>query len=152
MTTVAALVTPAAFAVLVRTLGLLQPVSAGAAVQSPAVSPVDAAPIESAPDARSLAARRRAEARRLQPPSSNPMHYPEATTEPEKADVNAPPGIELSAVMGGRQPVAVIDGRLQRVGDEVAAGWTIHSIDALARTVIITGPGGESITIAQSQD
>lgn len=43
----------------------------------------------------------------------------------------------LDGMMGGEEPVAIIDGRVRRLGDEIGDGWLIAAIDPEARTVTL---------------
>lgn len=52
----------------------------------------------------------------------------ELHAEREDVAVEPPPQIVVTAVMGGRVPVAVINGRPRSVGDEVQPGWSVLKI------------------------
>ncbi len=43
----------------------------------------------------------------------------------------------LDGMMGGEEPVAIIDGKVRRLGDEIGDGWVITAIDLDARTVTV---------------
>lgn len=61
------------------------------------------------------------------------------------------PAVVLTAIVTGRNPLAVINGGIFKVGDEVAAGWRIERIDANDLTVILAGPQGASFTVEQTR-
>ncbi|MEK6703297.1 MAG: hypothetical protein AABZ53_13620 [Planctomycetota bacterium] len=86
-----------------------------------------------------------------------PLFVPEihrTAAPPSPSDI---PGIPMVAVAdfrltsiatGGRELMAVIDGRVRRIGDEVREGWKVESIDRVAQTVTFSGPLGRS-TVAR---
>lgn len=45
--------------------------------------------------------------------------------------------LKLTAIVSGREVLAVLNGKLHRVGDQVGTGWTIDSIDPNAGTVTL---------------
>lgn len=57
----------------------------------------------------------------------------------ESPDLAAP---RCTAIMGGRVPLAIIDGRARRAGDPIGAGWTLVLIDAAAREVLVRDDQG----------
>ncbi len=58
------------------------------------------------------------------------------------------PRLVLTAVVAGSNgAVAFIEGRVFRVGDEVAPGWSVESIDARSRRVVIVGEGDAEIVL-----
>ncbi len=58
--------------------------------------------------------------------------------------------VELSGVIGGAYPAALIDGQLYKIGDTIEEGWTLTSIDVDARIAVITGPDGTILTVEPS--
>lgn len=55
------------------------------------------------------------------------------------------PDFRLTSIAtGGRDLMAVVDGRVRRVGEEVREGWKVESIDKAAQTVTFAGPDGQS--------
>lgn len=66
-----------------------------------------------------------------------------------RASHDLPTGVALTSVMktaGGT--VAVIQGKLYRVGDRITPEWTLSAIDDKARTATLLHSGGESRTLA----
>lgn len=59
------------------------------------------------------------------------------------------PTVVLTAIVTGRNPLAVINGGIFKVGDEIAPGWRIQRIDANNLTVTLTGPQDATITVEQ---
>lgn len=56
----------------------------------------------------------------------------------------------LRGVVGsGLGGLATINGKIHRVGDEVAPGWRLVEIDARHRQVKLSGPDGEQRTVEQ---
>lgn len=45
--------------------------------------------------------------------------------------------LEVSSIVGGRQPLAVIDGQTLKVGDEASDGWIVVEIDSAGWTVTV---------------
>lgn len=81
---------------------------------------------------------------------------PEAVTpadEPEAgAEVSPLEGFKLTAIVGTSDGgLASINGRVYRIGDELAAGWRISEIDVQAQTVTATNEDGRSATIRQDR-
>lgn len=67
---------------------------------------------------------------------------------PEPEVPVAVPEFRLSSIMlGGGTPIAMIDGKVRRAGDEVAAGWTVRAIDHSDGTVSLIGPKGKQIEL-----
>lgn len=59
-----------------------------------------------------------------------------------------PPPIGVSSIMATKsEPIAVVGGKLLRVGDEVSPGWTIGAIDATAGTVTLHHESGFEHTL-----
>ncbi|MCB9846458.1 MAG: hypothetical protein H6811_10800 [Phycisphaeraceae bacterium] len=59
---------------------------------------------------------------------------PRRTDDPESLDEEpivevAPPRVEVSSIIGGPHPVAVIEGTLHSIGDEIGNGWVLSEID-----------------------
>lgn len=81
------------------------------------------------------------------PAPPEPQEAPAAPATPNEEP--ARPALKLSAVMGsGDNAIAVIDGRMRRVGDAVAPGYVIRRIESRAGIVTIAGPGGITRTLA----
>ncbi len=60
--------------------------------------------------------------------------------------------IRLTAVMpSARNPLAVINGRPRRIGDEVVPGWTLVAIDGRERTVTVESGLARRIVIDLSR-
>ncbi len=97
------------------------------------------------PPAESTASLARTQELRVQPAGEfvSPFYQAIAIEEPPEqqvAPVETPPPpaptFALSGVMNSRPPIAVIDGDVHRVGDDLANGWRIQSIDA--KTLAVT--------------
>ena len=88
-------------------------------------------------------------------PVRNLFFYPRAgeqridvAPDPVANPYDVAPTFEITSIMKTRSgPVALINGRLRRVGDEVAPGWTVQSINDLTRSVTLTGPDQRTQTI-----
>ncbi len=63
-----------------------------------------------------------------------PEEAPVIPTLPVRAAPDTPrattPRLSVSSILGGVQRLAVVDGRILRIGDEAVTGWTITGIDA----------------------
>ncbi|MEM1331467.1 MAG: hypothetical protein AAGG07_13000 [Planctomycetota bacterium] len=46
----------------------------------------------------------------------------------------------LTSILGGRRPVAVINGNAARLDDELEGGWRVSQIDVARRVVVLTHP------------
>ena len=62
-------------------------------------------------------------------------------------EVEPPPQIVVSAVMGGRVPVAMVNGRPRSVGDEVQPGWTVLQITQSGVVIVHTDGRTATFTI-----
>lgn len=85
----------------------------------------------------------------------SPFYQPKTIVDerPEEPLVAPPrepdlPNVALTAVMGGRRPVAVVDGRMLSIGDEAAEGWIIAVIDPSQQVIKIEANGGRSLIVA----
>lgn len=59
-----------------------------------------------------------------------------------------PPAVGVTSIMASRGlPIAVVGGKLLRVGDEVSPGWSIGGIDAEAGTVTLVHETGFEHTL-----
>ncbi|HRQ72768.1 MAG TPA: hypothetical protein PLU35_07045 [Phycisphaerales bacterium] len=66
---------------------------------------------------------------------------PPVASKPDtnKPAADKPPAVVLTALMlGGREPLAVINGKPYRLGAEITPGWTLTSIDRQAASVTVT--------------
>ncbi|GIK17869.1 MAG: hypothetical protein DYG93_04220 [Leptolyngbya sp. PLA2] len=75
------------------------------------------------------------------PAPVNEIVLPPVASKPETARPLAekPPAVVLTALMlGGREPLAVINGKPYRLGAEIAPGWALTSIDRQAASVTVT--------------
>ncbi len=91
----------------------------------------------------------------------NPFIYPPTVKTVDSSNVEskvenpapapvAVPVFRLSAVMGGRQPVAVINGNLYKVGQSLSGGWKVKTIHSDGRSVVVSGPdGAEKVLTAE---
>ena len=90
-----------------------------------------------------------------QPLGRSPMDgpEPEPVSEPSAPiDAPKPPSfpseLRVTAIIGdGGTAAAVIAGRLRRIGDEVAPGWRVETIDARGRRVVFTDSDGRVVTL-----
>ncbi len=85
-------------------------------------------------------------------PSPFPQHERYATEGDEPIQLTDPtlPDFSLTSVLsapGGA--LCVINERVRRTGDQIEPGWSVKSIDAAARRVVLTGPRGREVVLAQ---
>ena len=102
-----------------------------------------------------IAARTFAESKRGQPVGEAPLVYPKpAPTEAPSvaaAAADPAPAISVNSIMAGRGgAIATVNGKLRRVGDEVAPGWKITAIDAGAGTVTVRHADGREIVASRA--
>lgn len=78
--------------------------------------------------------------------------------EPSTPDAPAPrqtpkfePVFQLTSVIGGQRPMAIIDGTVRRTGDDIGQGWSVQSIDATSKSVTLAGPNSGSMTLSLRQ-
>lgn len=96
------------------------------------------------------------------PVQVDPTHTEHAATkEPE----NAPPdakrknaladlkNVEVTSILTGRQPLAVIAGKPRKVGDEIRGGWKITAIDPATGIIDVQHPevGAERLHLKKKQ-
>lgn len=83
----------------------------------------------------------------------SPLFAPEihrSAAPPSPSEIPGVPMVDVaefrltSIATGARELMAVIDGRVRRVGEEVRDGWKVESIDKIAQTVTFSGPDGRS--------
>jgi hypothetical protein len=73
-----------------------------------------------------------------------PLDTPES--EPEMREIA--PAMELTGVMDGqRGPLASINRKIYRLGDEVVAGWTLESVDAREKIVVLRSSLGNMLEL-----
>jgi hypothetical protein len=79
---------------------------------------------------------------------------PVAAADPEPVPGEDPlAGVKLSAVLGGRSgALAMINGRIFRVGDEVRPGCALKSIDARADRIEVSRRDGTTATFGRARD
>jgi hypothetical protein len=113
-------------------------------------------------------AREWADAQPVGPRLTSPLDHPVAAApapvathvEPEPAPVVPDPepvnvadplsGLRLTALLGGRTgSLAMIDGKIFRVGDEVRPGCTLKSIDAKADRIEVSRPDGTTASFGR---
>ena len=155
----AAAAAPLALALVAR-LGLGgPPATAGAATQSesPDIVAPASMPVLSEQQER---VRLYAQAALAQPFAASPMHRMKSTApiEPSAPEVRkvesvpATPHFEVTAVVvSSRQSLATINGKLRRIGDEVAPGWRLAQIDKVKGVLMITGDDGRHVEISIRQ-
>lgn len=73
-------------------------------------------------------------------PAEQPASVPVATQVPGVQN----PGLVLSGVSGGRgsASAAIVNGRLRRVGEAIAPGYRLVSVDPPGRSARVSGPDG----------
>lgn len=76
-----------------------------------------------------------------------PMTFDEPVVAPVVEPKQEAPSIALTAVMGGRRPVAVVEGRMLSVGSEIANGWFVTRIDANTQSIEVATHDGETLTV-----
>jgi len=87
--------------------------------------------------------------------SLNPFFYQngvEQEFEVEQAAVESgadsgAPTMNLGGLIGGRTPLAIIDGRMCRIGDEIERGWILKAVDPVTRSITIQGPAGQTAVV-----
>ncbi|MBY0111906.1 MAG: hypothetical protein K2Y21_03730 [Phycisphaerales bacterium] len=81
----------------------------------------------------------------------NEIHIqPLAVAEPEPpAELREPiPTLELTGVMDGRRgPLASINRKIWRLGDEVVPGWTLEAVDARRKVVTVRSTLGNALEL-----
>lgn len=68
-------------------------------------------------------------------------------TTPEVVQTKAREFSLTSIAGGSRQSIAMIDGTVRRVGDDLGDGWTVSVIEHASGTVVLTGPDGLTHTL-----
>lgn len=96
-----------------------------------------------------------AASKRAEPVGEAPLVYPKAApveaTSAAAAAVDPAPAISVNSIMAGRGgAMATVNGKLRRVGDEVAPGWKIAAIDAGAGTVTVRHADGREIVASRA--
>ena len=99
------------------------------------------------------------------PPKRSPMDYPDAaqavaaqpdanpdqpaaTPTPEVPD-DRPKDLHVTAIIGdGSRSLASINHKVRRIGEQIAPGWKIFSIDSKHRTVVLRHTDGRKLTIS----
>ncbi|HLO42083.1 MAG TPA: hypothetical protein VK176_13740 [Phycisphaerales bacterium] len=61
----------------------------------------------------------------------------EEPTEDERPAAIEIPEIELTSIADGREKIAVINGRVSRIGDTILDGWTLREIDAGDQFIVL---------------
>lgn len=74
----------------------------------------------------------------------------ETGSENESPDLQPPPDLVVTSIMGGRNPIAIVNGRAHRVGDKVEPGWTITAI--VTGRVIVTHLDGRVVQFQIERD
>lgn len=103
-----------------------------------------------------IAARDAAQRALAEPMGTSPFARAAALPSNDRDNAPAPaattaetPAFAVSAILADRKggpAIAVVNGKVRRVGDAVAPGWTVASIDAAAGEVALTGPEGRRAT------
>lgn len=110
----------------------------------PAAEPRLQPPADSAASLTRSRELRKAPAAALTSPFYQPIvreEPPEQKTAPVEPSPSAPTFV-LSGIMNSRPPIAVIDGDVHRVGDDLGDGWRVESIDARALAVVLRHQDG----------
>lgn len=133
----------------------MAPRSAGAAVAIP--SDLALAPTPSQPSAAQRAAEDYAEHLRDQRLAASPFHHPVIDRPRPAAPIAAAPRLvpqakvefKLSAIVGGRETIAVLNGKVRRKGEDIGQGWIVQSIDREAGVVTLRHPqeGVQELTL-----
>lgn len=72
----------------------------------------------------------------------------EAEPEPPPEQREPIPTLELTGVMDGRRgPLASINRKIWRLGDEVVAGWTLEAVDARRKVVTVRSTLGNALEL-----
>lgn len=66
----------------------------------------------------------------------------------EPPDVTPPSAALTSVMAAGEHAIAVIDGKVRRIGDAVAPGWKVSAIDRAAGTATLVHVGGTTHVLA----
>lgn len=86
----------------------------------------------------------------VSPFASNEQYEQEEPVGVQRSPSEATHEFHLTSVMSGAGgDVCVINKRVRRVGDFVAAGWVIREIDTANRSVILEGPKGKQLVLSQ---
>lgn len=84
----------------------------------------------------------------LPPTATQPPDYVPSPSHQEELPA-AVPVFSLSSVMGSNdRSMAVINGKLCRVGDRVIEGWTVTAIDREGGRVTVTSTSGEELSLS----
>ncbi len=79
-------------------------------------------------------------------PAEPPLN---ADFAPEVTRPGEVPVFTLSSMMGtARNPMAVVNGRLRRAGENVATGWQLTTIDLASESVTIVSEAGAEVRVA----
>lgn len=71
---------------------------------------------------------------------------------PEMPGTETGPSLTVTAVMASRAgAIALINGKAHREGDEIGDGWTIRTIDAQAKLVVVQRGDGDPVSIGLHQ-
>lgn len=75
-------------------------------------------------------------------PARRGLPHPQSVPDPE---------FTLTAVMPSpARPLAVINGKARRIGDEIEPGWVLSAIDGDARRVVLTHRTGRLMTLGMA--
>lgn len=73
---------------------------------------------------------------------------PQSDPEPETEIREIAPAMDLTGVMDGqRGPLASINRKIFRLGDEVVPGWTLESVDARDKVVVVRSSRGNVLEL-----
>lgn len=72
--------------------------------------------------------------------------YWPAPTEAARAGAPGTPVFIATSLLTGRSPVAVVNGKPRRIGEEVEPGWRLRSVDAARGVCVIEGANGRLAT------
>lgn len=156
----AAVAVPGLAVVLVRFLGSgVGGASADVALPEAAPVPTFSAQGPNVPEAAAACLRRASELSAAAVPAS-PFVIPPSSAAGSSGDRPArpadgqptPPGLHLGAIyVADQRPIAVIDGRLRRIGHRVAEAWTLVGIDPAVQTVTLRHDSGAIATLRLHQ-
>ncbi len=83
------------------------------------------------------------------PPRTDQEAPEAARAAPPAADVSPDaPAMTLSTIFtSSNAALAIINGKVHRVGDRVSGDWTVRSIDGPGMTVVVAGPDGREVRL-----
>lgn len=148
---VGAFAAPLALAMALRLLGGPPGPSSAFAQDEWGDEPAPSAPALFKPNDKELKAAAYAASKRDEPIGPAPLLYPKAAAAerapaPAAAPADPTPTLTVNSIMAGRGgAMATVNGKLRRVGDEVAPGWKVSAIDPVEGTVTVAHADGREV-------